>query len=113
MLVERADNGVGQRDERFGRLAVDRAGRPDEIAREIDAQNLSAAIGQDDEAHHPSFAQHEQFGHGIIDALDHGPALYLARIFLQSGQRVPFLVGQGHMLCEPVRETTCRHPQHL
>src|SRR3546814_2923637 len=53
MLVERADDRVRQSHQRFRRPAVDRAGRSDEIARKIDAQDLPAAVGQDDEAHHP------------------------------------------------------------
>src|SRR3546814_9476108 len=50
MLVERADDRVRQSHQRFRRPAVDRAGRSDEIARKIDAQDLPAAVGQDDEA---------------------------------------------------------------
>ena len=84
-------------------------GRTDEIAGEVDAQYLAAAIGQDDIAHDPTFAQHEQLSDRLVDALDHGPALDLAGIFFQPSQCCFFCVGQGNRLGQSFRETARRH----
>ena len=72
-------------------------------------RGVPAAVGQDDEAHHSSFAQNEQFGDGLIGSLDHRPALYLAGVFLQLRQRRLFRVGQRHMARQLLRETACCH----
>jgi hypothetical protein len=100
LAAERAEDDVGHRAHRLGRIGEGEQGQAQYVALEMEAHDLAAAIAEDDRAVEPAGADDVELARRLVLADHDGAAAEAAILVLEPFQRVALVRGQANIMAE-------------